>query len=78
MDVDVLARARSLWLARQALHGRVGELVLLQCVPEGVSVTGAWIGYDLGYENRVNLSYGASGARLWPVARGRATDAGRR
>ena len=74
MDVDVLARARSLWLARQALHGRVGELVLLQCVPEGVSVTGAWI----GYENRVNLSYGTSGARLWPVARGRATDAGRR
>ena len=74
MDVDVLARARSLWLARQALHGRVGDLVLLQCVPEGVSVTGAWV----GYENRVNLSYGASGARLWPVARGRATDAGRR
>jgi len=25
MDVDVLARARSLWLARQALHWRVGD-----------------------------------------------------
>jgi len=25
MDVDVLARARRLWLARQALHGRVGD-----------------------------------------------------